>query len=176
MVVAFERNNLGLPYGCLINRLLAKFEIPSYDEDEFASLSQPFTKKTISQSQPHVRGVSTGVGRSSIGIGDATMEEEAEFDTATAGDAVGEGEQPPPVRTICGQLHHFEQSVVSWFDRLEGRMDIFEARLTDLETTADARLTALEASSRRIEESIAQSSTQLSQILSFLQMQSSPQS
>ncbi|XP_028051610.1 uncharacterized protein LOC114256207 [Camellia sinensis] len=65
--------------------------------------------------------------------------------------------------------------MVSHFDRLEGRMDIFEARLTDLETVADARLTTLEASSRRIEQSIAQSSSHLSQILFLLQMQPPPQ-
>ena len=71
MVVAFERNNLGLPYGCLINRLLAKFEVPSFEEDEFGTPTRPFIKKTVSQSQSHIRGVSTGAGRSGAGTGDA---------------------------------------------------------------------------------------------------------
>ena len=49
MVAAFERNNLGLPYGCLINRLLTKLEVLSFDEDDFAFLTRSFTKKTVSQ-------------------------------------------------------------------------------------------------------------------------------
>ncbi|KAF5934133.1 hypothetical protein HYC85_030304 [Camellia sinensis] len=174
MFAPFERSNLGLPYGCLINRLLAKLKVPAFDEDDFASPSRPFTKKTVSQSQSHIRGVPSGSGRSGAGPSTpAAMVEEAEYDAAVGGD-LGEGEQHPPVRTVRGQLQSLECSVGSRFDHLEARMDIFEARLTDLETTTDARFRALEASSQRIEDSVAQSSSQLSQILTLLQLPSTP--
>lgn len=57
------------------------------------------------------------------------MAKKAEYDAAAAaaGEAAGERKQLPPVRTIRGQLCQFEQSMVSHFDRLEGRMNIFEA-------------------------------------------------
>ena len=104
MVAAFERTNLGLPYGCLINRLLAKFAVPTSDEDEFASPTRPFTKKTVSQSQSHIRGVPSSSGRPSAGPSAAeAMAEEAEYDAA-AGRDLGEGEQHPPVHTVRGQF------------------------------------------------------------------------
>lgn len=108
MVAAFERNNLGLPYDCLINLFLAKFEVPSFDKDDFVSPSQPFTKKDVSQSQSHVRGVPFGVSSSSASTGDAAMAKKAEYDAAAAGEAAGERKQLPPVRTIRGQLCQFE--------------------------------------------------------------------
>lgn len=103
MIALFGNKQLRLPYGCLINRLLSRLEIPVYEENEYATPIKPFTKKTVSQNRAHVKGESSRTGFSSIGDADL-MVEEAKIDAAT----VGTEEPNVPPRTMCDQVHRFE--------------------------------------------------------------------
>ncbi|KAL7234748.1 hypothetical protein ACSBR1_018241 [Camellia fascicularis] len=155
------KKSLGLPYGCLMNRILSSIAVPSFPDDEFACPVKPITKKTVSQSEAYVKETSSRVG--GCGAGADMMDEEAELDAPITGD----GAQSGIGHTIQGQLDQFEQAMVAWFDCLD-------ARLTDLETSTNARLTALEALCRRIEYAIGQPSLQLVDILSMLHKQQPP--
>jgi len=133
MISAHGHSKLGLPYGCLINRLLSDLGTPILDDDEFASPSRPFTKKTVSQSRAHVKGESSRAGPSTGTT--AGLAEEAEYDAAAAG---GEEDPTPPVppSSFPDQLRHFEEAMTRRLDFLDARFDAFDGRLGQLEQTA----------------------------------------
>ncbi|KAF5933684.1 hypothetical protein HYC85_029855 [Camellia sinensis] len=123
MIGVSGNKQLGLPYGCLINRLLSELEVRVLENDEFAFPSRPFTKKTVSQSRAHVKGESSLAGTSAGTT--AGLAKEAEFDAAAAG---GEEDAVPP-RVLHDQLQHFEEAMTRRLDFLDARFDAFDGRL-----------------------------------------------
>ncbi|CAL5336198.1 unnamed protein product [Camellia sinensis] len=155
MIGVSGNKQLGLPYGCMINRLLSELGVRVLEDDEFAFPSRPFTKKTVSQSQDHVKGESSRAGISAGTT--AGLAEEAEFDAAAAG---GEEDAIPPVppRAFHDQLQHFEEVMTRRLDFLDARFDAFDGRLGQLEQTA------------------AHTTSQLDHIISLLTLQQPPPS
>ncbi|CAL5331569.1 unnamed protein product [Camellia sinensis] len=169
MILVFQgKKSLGLLYGCLVNGILSSIAILSFPDDEFASLIKPITKNTISQSETHVKGTSSRMR--GCGVGTYMMDEEAELEAAV----IGEGTQTGIGHTIRGQLDQFEQAMVARFDCLDAQMDVYDAHLTDLETSTDTWLTALEGSCGCIEHAMGQSSLQFADILLMFHMQQRP--
>ncbi|KAL7244356.1 hypothetical protein ACSBR1_016573 [Camellia fascicularis] len=122
MIGVFEgRKSLGLPYRCLLNWFLTSLGVLTFDDDEFASLIKPVTKLTVSQSQAHVKGGSSGAGTSNAG--DDLLAEKAEIDAVAAG-AV---EMRP--RSFHGKLRQFKQSITHCLDQMDARLDAFNGRL-----------------------------------------------
>ncbi|THG10447.1 hypothetical protein TEA_003245 [Camellia sinensis var. sinensis] len=84
MIAVVGNKQLGLPYECPINHLLFTLEARVLSEDEFSTPIKPFTKKTVSQRQVHVKEEFSGLGTSTAGDDDL-LDEEVEIDAVTAG-------------------------------------------------------------------------------------------